>query len=142
MPYYKRDKQGKLVYFRKSVKFNTSGDSLTEQHHKDACNINNIVAKYHKTGVMSNMRVSAPVFKDCTANDFFEIQNQFLEASDAFASLSSSVRKRFGNDPHNLIEFLDDPKNRDEAVKLGLIDPQTPPADRDWETKASEASRN
>lgn len=35
--------------------------------------------------------------------------------------LPAKVRSRFENDPQKFLEFCSDPKNRDEAVSLGLI---------------------
>ena len=37
-------------------------------------------------------------------------------------SLLSRVRKRYNNDPAELLEFVMDEKNREEAVFLGLIE--------------------
>ena len=39
-----------------------------------------------------------------------------------FNSLPAAVRERFANDPFEMLDFIADEKNRDEAVKLGLID--------------------
>ena len=48
--------------------------------------------------------------------------NQIVAAQEAFNGLPAAVRKRFGNDPGQMLDFLDDPQNASEAVKLGLVD--------------------
>ena len=41
-------------------------------------------------------------------------------------ALPSRVRRRFDNDPAELMEFLADEANREEAVMLGLIEKEEP----------------
>ena len=38
-----------------------------------------------------------------------------------FDEFPSDVRKRFRNDPVEFMKFFDDPVNRPEAIRLGLI---------------------
>lgn len=96
--------------------------SLTEQHHKDACDVNFIMRQYQERGVLPEMR-SGGTFGDFSASpvDFREACELVRTAREKFESLPSNVRERFNNDPGALLEFLDDPANRDEAVKLGLV---------------------
>ena len=67
-----------------------------------------------------------------------------LDASKrAFESLPSSIRRRFNNDPAELVKFLEDPANREEAEKLGLIEKQIQeivPAVKPQETTKTEQS--
>jgi len=51
-------------------------------------------------------------------------------------ALPSDVRKRFSNDPAELIDFLADKKNDEEAIKLGLKIKKNVPGSND-ETKKS-----
>ena len=90
--------------------------SLTEQHFKDECDINNIVAQYQQTGVMpSGSR--EPLFGDFAdfPQDLQASQAFFDEAQERFMQLSSDVRKRFGNNPVELLQFLQNDANRDQA---------------------------
>ena len=54
--------------------------------------------------------------------DFFACQNAIVEAHNAFDALPVEIRERFNYDPGKLIEWLADDKNREEAIKLGLIE--------------------
>lgn len=96
--------------------------SLTEQHHKDACDVNFIMRQYQERGVLPEMR-SGGTFGDFTASpaDFREACELVRTARERFDSLPSTVRERFNNDPAELLDFLDDPENRAEAEKLGLV---------------------
>jgi hypothetical protein len=47
--------------------------------------------------------------------------NRVISADAAFMDLPSAIRARFGNDPQQLLNFVQDDANYDEAVKIGLI---------------------
>lgn len=100
--------------------------SLTQQHFKDECDINYIMRRYRETGFLVDPLKSAtakPQFGDfSTAFDFHEAQNVIAKANEAFAALPSEVRKRFANDPGEFLAFMEDERNIDEAVKLGLVE--------------------
>ena len=107
---------------RRRVKVDCSGPSQVEQCHKDQININTIVAKAKKTGVVP-MRPGAVSYGDFSnVGSFEECLNAVNEARGAFMALPAALRKRFGNNPGNLLEFLDDEDNRQEAEELGLLE--------------------
>lgn len=119
---------------RRRVKFDCEGPSKTEQHHKGAVNINQIVARSQKTGMLPT-RTQPGQYGDFTqVTDFHDAQNRVIEAQNAFMSLPSKVRKSFDNDPGKLLAFLSDENNRDKAVELGilskpLVQPVEPPVE-------------
>ena len=53
--------------------------------------------------------------------DLQSAMNIVREATDTFLSLPSELRARFGNSPEAYVAFIQDEKNKDEAVKLGLL---------------------
>lgn len=57
-----------------------------------------------------------------SANQFQEMMDVIVKAQESFDALPSYIRDRFRNDPRELIEFIDDENNLDEAVDLGIID--------------------
>ena len=70
-------------------------------------------------------------------SQFGDYQSSFeliRSAQAQFDALPSSVRDRFDNDPSKLIAFLNDPDNRAEAEKLGLLN--TPVVDTSAATTA------
>lgn len=95
--------------------------SLTQQHDKEACDINNIMDQYGRTGLLPQ-GANPPVFGNFSdGNDYQEKLNCVLTAQESFMALPASVRSRFGNDPTHLLDFLSDDGNRAEAIKLGLV---------------------
>jgi len=105
-----------------------SKPSKALQHFKDDCDINKLFKKYKKDkNVPLFMNASQPRFGDFTsAEDFHALQNRIAGVMSDFEQLPASVRARFNNDPGVMLDFVADPKNREEAVKLGLLPP--PPA--------------
>lgn len=98
--------------------------SRAKQSSRDECDINNIMRKYHKTGLLPS-RAGEGLYVDAsTLGDYHAACNQILAAEELFASLPSKVRSRFKNDPAELIAACSDPKNLPELVELGLANPE------------------
>lgn len=96
--------------------------SKTIQSEKDACDINKIVSKFKATGLMTNVRRDQPQYGDFSdICDFQTAAIRVQDAQEAFMSLPALVRKRFSNDPAELLDFIGKEENRSEAIKLGLI---------------------
>lgn len=104
----------------------TGQDSLARQEFRDEADINNIIKKYQVTGFLvdpSTPRVRRPTFGDfASLPDYQQSLNIVLQAQDRFDALPVEIRHRFNYDPANLLAFVSDSSNRDEAIKLGLID--------------------
>lgn len=111
------------------IKTMNSEPTMTQEQFKDTVNINKIMEKYHKTGMINHLRRNEGVYADLTKIKDYRSALETVQSADAaFMNLPSSVRSRFANDPQQLIEFVSDKKNRDEAIELGLIPkPPTPP---------------
>lgn len=104
----------------------TPGPSMTKQSHKDDCDVNIIVARFVKTGVLpEDSRV--PQYGDVSSLEFQEAMLVVAEAKSAFQLLPAAVRDRFKNDPAEMLAFCEDPRNRAEAASMGLMDPLPPP---------------
>ena len=97
-------------------------EGVAQQSFKEECDINNIVAKFLKTGELPE-NVRMPQSGDFTGiTDFQTAMNMVIEAQDAFMAFPADVRARFANDPQRMMDFLADESNRDEAIKLGLVE--------------------
>lgn len=107
-PKPERDKNGKIVY-------------VTEQAHKDRCDINAVVKRYAKTGVIDHVSSFEASYGDLSGKDFKEMMDTVVGVGRKFGEFPLDVRKRFHNDPAEFLAFFDNPGNRDEAIKLGLI---------------------
>ena len=97
------------------------GPSLTKQSFKDECDLNKIMAKYQRTGVMTHVNNFGMKYGEVPALDFRQALHLVIDAQDEFDELPSEVRKRFANDPAEFLAFMEDPNNREEARLLGLL---------------------
>lgn len=105
-----------------------SDESRTQGEFAEECDINRIMARYTRTGVLPSTR-SGGTYGDFTGvTDFLDAQNRVLNAQREFDALPSNIRERFRNSPAVLIEFLQDESNRPEAEKLGLVNKKPAPA--------------
>lgn len=96
--------------------------SKTKQSFRELCNINTIIAKYNHTGLISHVNKREAVYGDVSnVPDYQAAMNIVNTAHDVFSSLPSDLRARFSNDPAKYLEFVSDPSNVEEAVKLGLF---------------------
>lgn len=99
-----------------------TGPNRTKQEFAQESDINYIMERYRVTGQLPAGGSRAAVFADVSEiGSFANVLERVHAAEDSFNSLPASLRSRFRNDPVQLIEFLQDSRNRDEAVKLGLI---------------------
>lgn len=104
--------------------------SQTLQSFKDDADINCIIARFENTGVLVDPTVPVsrvPQFGDYSdMPSYQEAQNVIVAANNAFSSLPSKVRERFGNDPAAYFEFVKSLKEGSddyaEAIRLGIID--------------------
>lgn len=108
------------------VQMYCEGTSRTEKAHQKRVNINTIMKKATRTGMLPGRSVAGYCGDFTGAVDFHTAQNQIIEANNAFMSLPSHIRKEFKNDPGQLIEFLSDNNNRKKAIELGIIPPPEP----------------
>ena len=107
--------------FRRKTTLEFVETTRTKQAFKDECDINNILKRYEKTGVLPDLIKSNPKYGDfSSALTYQESLNTVLHAQEQFEALGSRVRERFNNDPVKFLEFTSDPSNIEEMVKLGL----------------------
>lgn len=96
-------------------------ETLTQQNFKQECDINHILSKYQKTGIVEHANRFQGDYSDVTgAVDYQTALNIINDANDAFNSLPSSVRKKFANDPAAFVDYVSDPENIDSMRELGL----------------------
>lgn len=95
--------------------------SRTKQSFKDDCDINSIMKKYEKTGVVAHQAKYQGNYADVSGGlDYHASMNAVTRAQEMFMQLPASVRTKFGNDPGRFLEFAMDPANDEEMIKMGL----------------------
>lgn len=94
--------------------------------------INFLLARYKNTGSLytADEMIKAtrrPQFGDFTGiPDYQETLNKVNAALEMFSELPLKIRQRFNDSPTELLAFLQDESNRDEAIELGLVDAPPP----------------
>lgn len=110
----------------------------TKQSMRAECDINNILGKYAKGGVIDHLAKYGGEFGTVEPMTFHEAMNLVTKAQEMFADLDSGIRKRFGNDPGAFLEFAQDPKNIDELRKMGLAKAAPEPVPGPVEARVAE----
>lgn len=101
----------------------------TKQEMKDECDINLIMARYNKTGVLPpSAREAFARYGDFTdVPSYQEMYDRVLAAEEGFASLPSHVRAKFNNDPGEFIASVETDEGQKLFVELGLAKPKQDP---------------
>ena len=106
---------------RRRVSLDCGEESMTQQCFKDQCNVNNILAKYQKTGMVDHLNKHAAQYADLSElGDYRENIEKVRNAEILFNDLPSAMRNRFANDPAAFLEYCSDPSNLDELIKTGV----------------------
>jgi len=97
--------------------------SLTQQQFKEEADINTIVDRFMKSGVLPTP-ASMPQYVDYEGVfDFQSAMNAVRQADENFMRMDAKVRARFNNSPQEFLEFFANPENTEEAIRLGLAIP-------------------
>lgn len=106
--------------------------SKTRQEFLAESDINSMMEKYERTGIAPPTTTRPHTygdFSDPALQDYMTATQVVRGAGELMQALPAKTRARFGNDVAELLLFVADPKNRDEAIELGLINkPPEPPA--------------
>lgn len=98
----------------------TGDRGLTVQADRDEVDINKIVARFKKTGSLPEMRGDA-FYGD--VSEFDGLADAYMKikaAEELFMQYPADLREKFGNDPVEMVEFLQNPANLESAVDMGL----------------------
>lgn len=90
---------------RRRVTFETKGPSLTEQHHKAHVDVNNIMARYVKTGTLDHVRRYEGQYSDLSPDDYHTSLNKVTAAQSMFEELPSQLRNHFENRVDRFLDF-------------------------------------
>ena len=78
-----------------------------KQSMKAECDINNIVAKYEKTGVLTHLNASQATYADVSElTGYRDALDKVIAAEELFMALPSEVRAKFHNDAALYLDFV------------------------------------
>lgn len=120
-----RQKPNQKITVRKngtiSIESINTEPTLTQQQFKEQCDINNIIKHYTQTGELPLSKKVGQFLDVSNVQDYHTALQTVFEAQHAFDALPSSIRSRFENDPNQLLAFIEDDANHEEALTLGLL---------------------
>jgi len=106
-------------------------ESMVQQQFAEETNVNSIMAKYQKTGLLTHVARYAGTYGDFSGvPDYKEGLERIMAAEDMFMSLPAKIRDRFNNDPAQFIQFATDEGNLEEMRKMGLAPEAAPVVER------------
>jgi phage internal scaffolding protein len=106
---------------RHQISFGTK--SRTKQAHAKEADINYIMRKYLKTGLIEHSRNHQPDYGFATSEDFHTSMNIITKANTMFEDLPSSIRSKFDNQPSQFLDFVNNENNKKEMQEMGLLNP-------------------
>lgn len=98
--------------------YKVPGDSMTEQHHARACDVNTIMAKYLKSGVIDHIKQYEPQFGDVSNLDFKTSMDQVAAVKSEFHNLPAFVRDHYKQDPGAYLDAVSTEEGIEELRKL------------------------
>lgn len=129
---------------RKRVITAFQDDGMTQQHFKDECDINNLIAKYIRGDDMSRYQRTAQYLGEDfpTSMSLTDAENIIRKADNAFYALPAQDRDFFENDPNNFITYMEKPEFIEDSIKRGYrqVSGKLPPATTP-EPKAKKGSK-
>lgn len=107
----------------KRVQLHCLDETRTVQSEAESCEINNIMAKYEKTGLIDHIKEGGRYENLPDGMEYHDAYNLVLEANESFENLPASLRKEFGNDAAQFLSFVDNPENVEKLYEMGLARP-------------------
>lgn len=110
----------------------TGDEGGAKQAFRAECDINNIMKKYMKTGMVTHVAKNQGRFADVSEiGGYQDAIDRVRGTHKFFMGLSPEVRQEFDNDAAVFLDFITDPANVDDIRRLGLeavLDPKPPEA--------------
>lgn len=114
---------------RRRVQVEFKEPSLTKQSFREQVNINSIIERNRRTGMLDHVNTKEPFYGDVSGiASYQDALNIVNKARELFDGMSATIRERFLNDPARLVSFLEKPENLDEAIRLGIAVKRPEPA--------------
>jgi hypothetical protein len=99
--------------------------SKTQAQFADDADINQILTRYRNLDLEPSPDRPPPIFGDFSderITDYHKAMQTITGIDELMHQLDARVRKRFNNNPAEILAFVADVNNRAEAEELGLID--------------------
>lgn len=117
---------------RVACSFETTGESMTQEHFREETEILNIIRRHDRNGVIDHINKGTAIYGDFSEiTDYRDMIHKLREADSAFAQVPSDIRKRFENDPAKFFNFVTDQNNHAQLKQMGLVMTKPEPIKQD-----------
>jgi phage internal scaffolding protein len=121
MPKKKKQLEGGRKHPRVVLDCSASVDR-TKQSMKDECDVNGIIGRFAKTGLLTPVNKDPGIYVDVSEmGDYKESLHQVDMANEMFMQLPAVVRAKFENDPAVFLDYASDETNNQDMVDMGLM---------------------
>lgn len=123
------EKKQELFYIKETRRPNGSlnletvnnAPSMTDQQYAEDCDANTVIERFTRTGQLTHMAQHQGQYMDLASMpDFQSAMETVGKAKSMFEELPAFIREKFHQKPELFVEYLNNPKNDDEAIELGL----------------------
>lgn len=98
-----------------------TGEGLTEQSHKNECDMNYILKDYARTGFIKHANQNAGQYDDVTSVDFQSAMDTVANVKSMFEGLPSAVRAEFSHNPSQFLDYVQNPANTQALAERGIL---------------------
>ncbi len=110
---------------KKPCFFETTGESMTQQHFADESEINNIIRSHDRNGIIEHVHRGNAIYGDFSEiTDLSDALIQIQEAQKEFLNIPSEIREKFKNDAGEFFKYASNPDNEDGMREMGLFNPK------------------
>lgn len=100
--------------------------SRTKQSFASECDINLIMKRFSKVQGSEylskyNGYVGGQFGDFSTVTDYRSAIEQVRSAEDVFMRIPAQIRRQFGDDAATFLDFVQNPANKEELIKMGLV---------------------
>ena len=107
--------------------FKFQSPTLAKQSFAKECDINQIMRKFEKDGVLLHANEYQGQYGDFAQHpEYHEAQNLIADANSMFETIPSQIRAQFGNSPEKFLAFAQNKDNQKALDKMGLGKPKDP----------------
>lgn len=97
-------------------------ECITSQSARKETDLNYLMKRHKRLSEIPFVKKN-PMYGDfSTVGDYTQALETIKRSKEAFGQLSAEVQKRFNHNPAELLQFVNDINNKEEAIKLGLIE--------------------
>lgn len=112
------DMDGEIPRYAES---SVAGESKTRQADLDSADINKIVKRFERDGIVPLNERSGLYLDVSEVGDYRSALELVRKADEYFAQLPAESRAMFGNDPAQFLDVVNDPTQLELLVKAGVV---------------------